>query len=123
MARRFALIILLLALSGSIFAGVPLQSGERECSMGCCHKADGHKGSAEVDVAKLCCAVFCPQLGSTGSTVEIPRFASIAACDIFFDFLKETQIAATNKHFQKFPAKVSLKQTKLLFILHHALLI
>lgn len=123
MAGRFALIILLLALSGSIFAGVPLQSGERECSMGCCHKADGHKGSAEVDVAKLCCSVFCPQLGSTGSTVEIPRLASIVAREISLGFLKEKQLTPAKKHFLKFPAKVSLKQTKSLFILHHALLI
>jgi len=64
--------MLLLVLVGSASAGVPLHSGESECSMGqamdgmdCCKAALMGDQTPEVTAASLCCAVNCSHEGST----------------------------------------------------------
>jgi hypothetical protein len=72
MRIRLTSLVLLLVLAGSAFAGVPLHSGESECSMGqamegmdCCKAALMGGASAETDAARLCCAIDCSHEGST----------------------------------------------------------
>jgi len=69
--KRLASLILLLVLAGSALAGVPLQFGERECSMGgmmdmdCCKAALMKAQTAESASARLCCALNCPKEGTS----------------------------------------------------------
>ena len=71
MKKRLASLFLLLVLTGSAFAGVPLHFGESECSMGgmmdmdCCKAALLQKETSQVADAKLCCALNCAQNGTT----------------------------------------------------------
>ncbi|MGZ8842454.1 MAG: hypothetical protein ACXW18_02250 [Pyrinomonadaceae bacterium] len=63
--------MLLLVLAGSAFAGVPLQFGESECSMGgmmdmdCCKAALRQKETTKIANAELLCALSCAQNGTT----------------------------------------------------------
>jgi hypothetical protein len=72
MRKRFTSLALLLVLAGSAFAGVPMHSGESECSMGqamagmdCCKAAMMGSQSPEATAARLCCAINCSHEGST----------------------------------------------------------
>ncbi|HSP63165.1 MAG TPA: hypothetical protein VLQ90_09305 [Pyrinomonadaceae bacterium] len=72
MRTRLTSLLLLLVLAGSAFAGVPLHSGESECSMGqpmdgmdCCKAALLGSESPEATAARLCCAINCSHEGST----------------------------------------------------------
>ena len=72
MRTRLTSLVLLLVVACSAFAGVPLPSGEGECSMGqamegmdCCKAALMGSGSPEVTAALLCCAVNCLHEGTT----------------------------------------------------------
>ena len=70
MKKRLASLFLLLVLFGSAFAGVPLRSGDSECSMSmidmdCCKAALLQQQTPEVADAKLCCALNCAQNGTT----------------------------------------------------------
>jgi len=72
--------VLILVLSGSALAGVPLQSGEPSCGMDhvmadmdCCQLALMPGGGAQVATARLCCALYCPKEGT--SPVNEARFA------------------------------------------------
>src|SRR6266849_6089979 len=71
MRKRFTCLALLLVLAGSAFAGIPLHSGESECSMGqamgmdCCKAALMGGESPEATAARLCCAINCSHEGST----------------------------------------------------------
>lgn len=72
MRTRLTSLVLLLVLAGSASAGVPLRSGESECSMGqamagmaCCQAALMGGESPEATTARLCCAINCSHEGST----------------------------------------------------------
>jgi len=72
MRKRFTSLALLVVLAGSAFAGVPMHSGESECSMGaamagmdCCKAALMGRQNPEVTAARLCCATNCSHDGST----------------------------------------------------------
>ena len=72
MRKRLTSLVLLLVLMGSVFAGVPLPSGESECSMGqamegmdCCQAALMGGQALEVTEARLCCAINCSHDGAT----------------------------------------------------------
>src|SRR2546423_2694037 len=76
--------LLVLALSSSVLVGMPLHASEQECSMpvmtgmDCCKTAHGHGNESEVATARLCCAVNCPQSGTTGSSsVRIPKISLV----------------------------------------------
>src|SRR5258707_13091228 len=81
MMNRLASLVLVLAIVGSAFAGIPLHSNERECTMpemsgmDCCKKAAQVDGlTPEVSTARLCCALNCSQSGTTSSTASrLPR--------------------------------------------------
>jgi hypothetical protein len=69
--KRLASLFLLLVLAGSAFAGVPLHFGESECGMDgmmdmdCCKAALLQEETPKVADAKLCCALYCAQNGTT----------------------------------------------------------
>src|SRR5437667_11820091 len=71
MRKRLASLVLLLVIAGGALAGVPLHSGESECSMGGmmamdrCKAALLQKEMPEVANAKLCRALNCPQNRTT----------------------------------------------------------
>lgn len=72
MRIRLTSLVLLLVLAGSAFAGVPLHSGESECSMSqamdgmdCCKAALMGGESVEANAARLCCTINCSHEGST----------------------------------------------------------
>ena len=78
MRKRLASLVLLLVIAGGAFAGVPLHSSDRECSMGgmmdmdCCKAALLQKETPEVANAKLCCALNCAQNGTTSFPGNVP---------------------------------------------------
>src|SRR6267378_4499795 len=81
MVYRLASLALVVAIGGSVFAGIPLHSNEQECSMpemagmDCCKKAaQAESVTPEASTARLCCALNCSQSGTTGSTgSQLPR--------------------------------------------------
>jgi hypothetical protein len=69
MRKRLTALSLLLLMTGSTLAGVPMHSGERECHMAgmmdCCAKARMKGNKPEVRAARLCCALNCTEPGTT----------------------------------------------------------
>src|SRR5216117_3182320 len=78
---RLTSLMLVLFICAGLSAGMPLHSNEQECSMpemagmDCCKKAaQAESLTPEVSTARLCCALNCPQSGTTGSTgSQLPR--------------------------------------------------
>ncbi len=74
MRKRLTSLVLLLVLTGSAFAGMPLHSNEDSCSMGgamgdmdCCKAALKQSQTPAVAAARLCCAVDCSNDGTAPS--------------------------------------------------------
>jgi hypothetical protein len=72
MAKWLTSLVLITVIAGSALAGMPLHSGEQECtmsgmsgSMDCCALAHMQGDTPEISGARLCCAVNCPQSGTT----------------------------------------------------------
>jgi hypothetical protein len=61
MAKRLTTLFLLLLMTGSTLAGVPMRTNEKECHMtgmmDCCAKARMKSDKPEVKAARLCCAL------------------------------------------------------------------
>lgn len=93
MRIRLTSVVLLLLLSGSAFAGVPmhLDSGTQSCpmdgamgGMDCCKAALGQGNVVETAAARVCCALNCPQSGTTGSQgVSLNRTAQILPLTVY----------------------------------------
>jgi hypothetical protein len=87
MTKWLTSLVLLLAIAGSTLAGMPLHSGEQECSMSgmsgmsggmdCCAVAHMQSDTPEVSAARLCCAVNCPQSGTTAPGGSLQRISSV----------------------------------------------
>jgi hypothetical protein len=84
MRKRLTSLFLLLLMTGSTLAGVPLHSGEKECPMAgkmdCCARARMKGNRPEVKAARLCCALNCTEPGTTtptGSFQISPQFAAV----------------------------------------------
>ena len=76
MRIRLTSLILVLILSGSAFAGVPLQFGEQSCGMDhsvggmdCCKAALMAHRSGQAATARLCCALNCSKEGTAPAKV------------------------------------------------------
>jgi len=76
MRIRLTSLVLVLMLSGSAFAGVPVQFGAQSCSMDhamgdmdCCKAALMTAGNAEAATARLCCALNCSKDGTAPAKV------------------------------------------------------
>jgi hypothetical protein len=71
MTKRLTALFLVTVMTGGVLAGMPLHSGEQECSMtamsgmDCCAAARAQDAVPEASAARLCCAVNCPQSGTT----------------------------------------------------------
>jgi hypothetical protein len=78
---------LILTLGASVLAGTPLHGDDQECAMmgrggtmDCCKTAHGEGDARAVTSARLCCAVNCPQSGTTTPTgIELPRTSTLLA--------------------------------------------
>lgn len=75
MRKRLTSLVLLLMLTGSALAGMPLHSSEEACSMDgamggmdCCKIALLQSQVPEVEAARLCCAIECATDGTAPST-------------------------------------------------------
>ena len=75
MRKWFTSLVLLAALTGSVTAGVPMHAGMNEEMMGCCKAALAHDDSPATSAARLCCALNCPEPGTTSATV--PQTGSV----------------------------------------------
>jgi hypothetical protein len=80
MRLRLTSLVLVLMLSGSAFAGVPIQFAEQSCGMDhamgdmeCCQAALMTGENAEVATARLCCALNCSKEGTAPTNAV--RFA------------------------------------------------
>jgi len=69
--KKLTNLLLILALAGSVAAGMPMHSGSAESGMmDCCKKALEQNDSPHVAAARLCCAMNCNEPGSTSSNTS-----------------------------------------------------
>jgi hypothetical protein len=79
MTIRAISLFLILTLGAGVLSGMPLHADEQNCvhgmsGMDCCKTAQGQGSAHEVAAARVCCAVICPQSGTTGSSsVPVPK--------------------------------------------------
>jgi hypothetical protein len=85
MAKWLTSLLLIITVAGGALAGFPLHSDEQECSMmgmSCCATALGAQEDGETTpaatTARLCCALNCPQPGSSGSITTLRLSPSVA---------------------------------------------
>ena len=67
MKERLTSFLLLFALAGGVFAGMPVHSEKMEM-MHCCPKAMDNDGSPVTSMARLCCALNCSDSAPTSSS-------------------------------------------------------
>jgi hypothetical protein len=82
MAKWSISFILIVMLTGSALAGVPMHSSEKSCPLmgmaDCCKKAQSQNPTPQVAAARLCCSLNCSLPGTTGSTGVEPKTPSPA---------------------------------------------
>lgn len=85
MAKWATSLFLIITLGASVLVGMPLQSNEQKCAHGmsgmdCCKTAQGHGDEKDVAAARLCCAIQCPQSGTSGRVVvPLPKSSTVLA--------------------------------------------
>jgi len=91
MKTRLTSLVLLLALTGSAFAGMPLHSNEHECGMGagvgemdCCKAALMQTNTPEVTTARLCCVLSCSREGTAPSNSGVRIWTALQLPDSGF---------------------------------------
>jgi hypothetical protein len=87
MAKWTTSLLLILTLGASVLSGMPLHSNEEKCAMhgmsDCCKTAQGHGDETDVASARVCCAVNCPQSGTSGpSGIQLPKSSTVLAAAI-----------------------------------------
>ena len=66
MMKWFAVLILSAVMGGNALAGLPQHGAGQACAMmDCCQLAQAQRETPEVMAARLCCAINCPQSGTT----------------------------------------------------------
>jgi hypothetical protein len=85
MTKWLTSLFLIAVLGGSALAGMPLHSNEEACSMSgmtagmdCCAMAHQPDATPQVSAARLCCAVNCPQQGTTTPTSSAQPTSSLS---------------------------------------------
>lgn len=80
MMKSFTSLVLVTALSGSVMAGVPMHSHGNDPAMMSCCKAAKDGDVPQASLAKICCAVNCPEPTPTsGTTTAMSSQPTIAA--------------------------------------------
>jgi hypothetical protein len=87
MTKWLTSLALILMLGASVLAGTPLHGDDQECpmmgrggTMDCCQTAHGEGNARAVTSARLCCAVNCPQSGTTTPTsTQLTRISTVLA--------------------------------------------
>ncbi len=84
MTKWLTSLVLVLVLGASALAGMPLHANERECSMSdmvgemdCCAAAHQRGETPQISAARLCCAVNCPEQGTTTPTGSLQPNSSL----------------------------------------------
>lgn len=72
MLKWFTSLVLVLALSGSVTAGVQMHVGMNMEMMDCCKAALALNNSIATQQARLCCALNCQEPAPTGSNMAQP---------------------------------------------------
>ena len=80
MKKWLTSLFLLFALAGGVFVGMPVHS-EKMGMMKCCDKAKSKDQSREAEIARLCCAVNCPEPAPTSSGLSINFSPATAAIE------------------------------------------
>jgi hypothetical protein len=83
MTTRAISLLLILTLGAGVLSGMPLHSNEETCSMhgmsgmDCCKTAKLQGIESDIAAARICCAVNCPQSGTTNpSSGQLPKMAT-----------------------------------------------
>jgi hypothetical protein len=90
MTKWLTSLALILTLGASVLAGTPLHGDDQECAMmgmggtmDCCKAAHGEGDARAVTTARLCCAVNCPQSGTTTPTgAQLSRTSTVLAVSL-----------------------------------------
>lgn len=88
MAKWTTSLFLILTLGASVLAGMPLHSNEEKCAHGmsgmdCCKTAQGYGNERDVASARVCCAINCPQSGTSApSGLQLPKSSTVLAAAI-----------------------------------------
>ncbi len=87
MLKRFLAAVMLLALTGSVAAGLPLHI-EQQCPLmggafDCCAVAHLASNAPQASAARLCCAINCTLPGTSGSSaaLNLPQFIAVTLHD------------------------------------------
>lgn len=82
MAKWGAALILIIVLTGSALAGIPMHSSENRCPLmgmaDCCKKAQSQSVTPQAYAARLCCSLNCSLPGTTGSNGIQPKTPTLA---------------------------------------------
>ena len=103
MAQRLKAIVMLLVLSGSVAAGMPLHA-EQKCHMpgmaDCCAIARTQAATPQVSAARLCCALNCTMPGTQGSAAaqQLPQFVAVTSQQALMPTAATTQDLSSLPH-------------------------
>jgi hypothetical protein len=82
MAKWAASLVLIIVLTGSALAGIPMHSSENSCPLmgmdDCCKTAQSQSATPQVYAARLCCSLNCSLPGTTGSIGIEPKTPTLA---------------------------------------------
>ncbi|MFZ1700867.1 MAG: hypothetical protein WBO10_03935 [Pyrinomonadaceae bacterium] len=116
---------LLFALAGGVFVGMPAHSEKMEM-MKCCDKAKSKNKSAEVSLARLCCALNCSDSAPTSasfsgnfspSSIAVEDSISAQIADLYK--IEKTQSSGS----QSYELGVAKRSFQPKYIQHHSFLI
>lgn len=128
MAKWLTAFVLLLIMTGSALAGIPMHSGEQGCAMSdmagmdCCAKAQAQSEAPAASVARLCCALNCSQPGSTNAPANVLRLSPLRAI-VLHPATIQPPAAIVNPRFDSDWTQVHPQNSKPTYIRHLALLI
>jgi hypothetical protein len=121
--------LVMIAVLGGVFAGLPLHAAERECAMSgmggmdCCATAQMQGDAPQITAARLCCALDCSQSGTTTPTgtrvLRGPQFVTVS----LHPAASNSPAAIPHPSFGFDSAQASLQNSHPAYIRHLALLI
>jgi len=100
MMKRLAVLVFILLVGGNALTGTPIYAQKSEM-MKCCKSAFKSGDPDRISAAKLCCAVNCPQLGATTTTimsVQMTQFVPLVISFFNFAFQRQTISPKSSKH-------------------------
>ena len=125
MMKRLAVLIFIFLIGGNALSGTPVYAQKSEM-MECCEHMIQSGDSAKVSAANLCCAVNCPQSGTTtnttGMSVQMTQFVPLILGFLNFAFQKRTVSPKSSKRLFD-QAELSPPNSPPVYLRHSAFLI